>query len=102
MYIYFCAFQLNWKGEVIDMDAREYIWMDSYLCPNEDKELFLTNAEFKIDIGVSQASFNWNNFLDSAMPVLNVNYYQSMMMLAGAIACFHYPYSIEIAGKYLL
>ena len=80
------------------MDDKEYIWMDSYLCPNEDKDLFLTNAEFKIDIGVYQALFNWRNFLDSAMPVLNVNYYQ-LMMLAGAIACFHYPYSFEIAGN---
>ena len=63
------------------------------------KNLFLTNAEFKIDIGVSQALFNWKNFLDSAMPVLNVNYYQSMMMLARGIACFHNPYSIKIAGN---
>jgi hypothetical protein len=29
-----------------------------------------------------------------------VNYYQSVMMIAGSIACFHYPYSINVAGKY--
>ena len=84
---------------MIDTNNREYMWIDCYLCPSEDKDLFVMNAEFKIDINVTQVSFSWNNFLDSALSVLNVNYYQSMMMLAGAIACFHYRYSIKIAGN---
>lgn len=93
-------FQYNWEGEVIDTNDREYMWMDSYLCPSEDKDLFMTNAELKIDVPDSPVLFSWNNFLDSALPVLNVNYYQSLMMLAGSIACFHYPYSIQIAGRF--
>ena len=103
--IYSCLFKLNWEGQRIDVnsDDNKYIWMDSHLCPSEDKELFVTNAEFQIEMMTdSTATFSWNEFLDSALPVLNVNFYQSVMMLAGAIACFHYPYSIQIAGRFKL
>ena len=103
--IYSCLFKLNWEGQRIDVNSDEskYIWMDSYLCPSEDKDLFVANAEFQIEMMTdSTSTFSWNEFLDSALPVLNVNFYQSVMMLAGAIACFHYPYSIQIAGTFKL
>ncbi|CAB3999359.1 Hypothetical predicted protein [Paramuricea clavata] len=72
------------------------MWMDSYLCPSAHEDLYV-NTDFRVDISHPTSRFNWNNFLDTALPVFNVNFYQSVMMIAGAIACFHYPYAIAIA-----
>ena len=60
----------------------------SYLCPREDKALFVTNTEFQIEMmTASTSTFSWKEFLDSALLVLNIIFYQSVMMLARAIAC---------------
>jgi hypothetical protein len=84
---------------VIDENDREYMWMDSYLCPSAHEDLFV-NTDFKVEMSHPTSQLNWNKFLDTALPAFNVNFYQSVMMIAGAIACFHYPYAIAIAGKF--
>lgn len=87
----------------VNSDESKYIWMGSYLCPREGKGLFVTNTECLIEIMTdSTVTFSWNEFLDFALPVSNVNFYQSVMMLSGTIACFHYPYSMQIAGRFKL
>lgn len=73
--------------------------MDSYTyCVSNDDKDVLEN-EFKVEIEQVIHPFGWMKFLDAALPVFNVNFYQSIKMMAGAIFCFHYPYSIQIAGK---
>ena len=70
-----------------------HVWMDSYGAGPSD------NNKFKVEISPVLNTFSWTKFLDVALPVFNINFYQSVMMMAGAIACSHYPYSILIAGK---
>lgn len=77
-----------------------YVWMDSYgPVSSDDKELLIAKNEFKVDVAQVASTFSWRTILDAAKPVFNINLYQWVMMMAGAIACFHYPYSIHIAGK---
>lgn len=87
------SFQMNGKGQLIPEEETLYVWMDSYGAGPSD------NYEFKVQISPVLNTFSWTKFLDVALPVFNINFYQSVMMMAGAIACFHYPYSILIAGK---
>jgi hypothetical protein len=83
------------KGE-----EKSYVWMDTHACSDDDRDIVLDKDDFKINIAPEVLQpFNWICFLDAALPVLNVNFYPSIMMLEGAIACFHYPYSIKMAGK---
>lgn len=84
---------MNGKGQLIPEEETLYVWMDSYGAGPSD------NNEFKVQISPVLNTFSWTKFLDVALPVFNINFYQSVMMMAGAIACFHYPYSILIAGK---
>lgn len=86
---------MNGKGEVIPDEDKCYIWMDNYKSYNHDD---MTKNEFKVEV-TKERNFSWKEFLDAAVPVFNENLYQCLMMLAGSIACFHYPYAIEIAGK---
>ena len=94
---------MNGKGEMLDEQDFQYIWLNSFVFSyngngNDDKDLL--KNEFKVDISPAIATFNWFEFLNAALSVFNVNYYQSVMMIAGAIACFHYPYTINVAGEY--
>ena len=81
-------------------EQRSHIWLDSYLhCASIEDKCDLKN-EFVVDIPREMSgTFNWKSFLDAGFPVFNVNFYPSIMMIAGAIAWFHYPYSIMLAGK---
>ena len=93
---------MNGKGDLIREDEFSYVWLDSYVfCTSNDAKEMLKN-EFKVNIPRVINQFSWVEFLDAALPVLNVNFYQSIMMIAGAIACFHYPYSIKMAGNHLI
>lgn len=83
---------MNGKGEMVEDEV--YIWVASSYPGNE----MLARNEFKVNLS-KEAVFSWRKLLDAALPVFNVNFYQTVMMIAGAIACFHYPYSIQIAGE---
>ena len=87
---------MNGKGELIADDQIEHVWLADYsnCLSSEDMK---TN-EFKVNIARIIQPFSWTHFLDALLPVFNANFFQSVMMLAGAIACFHYPYAIKIAG----
>lgn len=94
---------MNGKGEMLDEEDFKYVWLDSFVFSyngNAVDEKELLKNEFKVDIRPAIGTFSWLKFLNAALPVFNVNYYQSVMMIAGAIACFHYPYSINVAGEY--
>ena len=89
---------MNGQGEIIVDEEISYIWLDSYVfCTSNDDKEVLKN-EFKVNVPRVMEPFSWTEFLDAALPVFNINFYQSIMMVAGAIACFHYPYLIKIAG----
>lgn len=88
---------------MLDEEDFKHVWLNSFVFSyngNGDDDKDLLKNEFKVDISPAMAAFNWFEFLNAALPVFNVNYYQSVMMIAGAIACFHYPYTINIAGEY--
>ncbi len=92
---------MNGKGEMLDEEDFKYVWLDSFVFSYDgsgDKDSL--KNEFKVDIRPANGTFSWWELLNVALPVFNVNYYQSVMMIAGSIACFHYPYSINVAGKY--
>lgn len=85
---------MDGKGEIIPDEKKDYIWMDNYCCSDD---MNIAKNEFKVKL--TESTFSWKEFIDAAVPVFTTNLYQCLMMIAGSIACFHYPYAIEIAGK---
>lgn len=66
------------------VDDTGYVWLDGYVysSPNDEKECL--KNEVKISIVEVWNSFHWVEFLNAASPVFNINFYQSIIMIAGA------------------
>jgi hypothetical protein len=91
---------MDGNGEIISDDKASYLWMDDGGIFHARENVQIARNEFRLNITPTLNKFNWKHLLDTARPVFNVNFYQAIMMLAGSMACFHYPYAIKIAGMF--